>query len=111
MMIKPLALIAVLLPALASAEPKPTKVERMPPGSFVAEHAQTAQVLYFNRCRGGCTITAGATDDARTHVSTIPRGDDGIVYTMTEFEHGDAVWDQIMTCLREVYSPYNIQIT
>jgi MYXO-CTERM domain-containing protein len=111
MMIKPLALIALLIPALASAEPKPMKVERLPPGSFVAEHAQTAQVLYFNRCRGGCTITSGATDDARTHVSTIPRGDDGVVYTMTEFKHGDAVWDQIMQCLREVYSPYNIQIT
>ncbi|MDQ3337297.1 MAG: MYXO-CTERM sorting domain-containing protein [Myxococcota bacterium] len=108
---KTLALIALLIPALASAEDKRPTVEKMPPGTFVAEHAQTAQVLYFNRCRGGCTITSGSADDARTHVSTIPRGADGIAYQMTEFKHSDAVWDAMMTCLREVYSPYNIQIT
>ena len=110
-MTKTLALLALLVPALAGADPKPTATVKVPAGTFVAEHAQAAQVLYFNRCKGGCQITSGATDDARTHTSTIPRGEDGITYTMTEFKHGDAVWNQIMQCLREVYSPYNIQIT
>lgn len=80
-------------------------------GPMTAEHAQAATVLYFNRCVGGCTITSSNTNDARTHQSTIPTGAAGTTYSMTAFKHGDDVWNQVMTCLKEVYSPYNVMIT
>lgn len=108
---KPLVLLALLVPTLASAELKPPVTVKMPAGTFVAEHAQAAQVLYFNRCRGNCTVIASAQDDVRTRSSTIPRGPAGTSFTLTEFKHGDIVWNQIMQCLREVYSPYNIMVT
>lgn len=104
-----LALLALLAPAVAAAEPAPPVTVTIPP--MTAEHAQTAQVLYFNRCRGGCTVTASATDDARARLSTIPRGAVGTQYAITEFRHGDEVWNELMQCLREVYSPYNVMIT
>jgi hypothetical protein len=109
-MTKTLALLVLLAPALASADPKPPATVLVPE-KFVAEHAQAAQVLYFNRCRNGCTVVKAATDDVRTRSSTIPIGNIGASFTLTEFKHGDTVWNQIMQCLREVYSPYNIMIT
>jgi len=103
--------LALLAPAIAGAEPKPPTTVTLPAQTFTAEHAQTAQVLYFNRCRGGCTVTKSAQDDVRTRATTIPGGPIGAQFTLTEFRHGDAVWNQIMQCLREVYSPYNVMIT
>ncbi|MBA3391853.1 MAG: hypothetical protein H0T89_04365 [Deltaproteobacteria bacterium] len=94
---------------VASASPELPTTVRIPPP--VGEHAAAAQVLYFNRCRGGCTVTASATNDARSHLSTIPQGAPGEMFTLTEFRHGDVVWNGLMQCLREVYSPFNVVIT
>ena len=104
-----LGLLAAFVPAIAAANPKmPITVPHVP---ATAEHAQTASVLYFNRCRGGCSITKAGNDDARSRQSRLPQGNPGQVFDITEFRHGDAVWDQVMQCLREVYSPYAVQIT
>ncbi|MDQ3364797.1 MAG: Ig-like domain-containing protein [Myxococcota bacterium] len=101
-------LLGVLAPGLALAGPKPTTM-KIPPQ--VGEHAAAAQVLYFNRCVGGCTVTKGSTNDARTRSSTIPNGAQGDTFTLSAFRHSDTVWNDLMQCLREVYSPYNVLIT
>jgi len=101
--------LVVASATVAIAGPKPTAT--VPIAPQVAEHAAAAQVLYFNRCVGGCTITKSGTNDARSRASTIPRGSVGDQFMMTEFRHGDAVWNDLMQCLREVYSPYNVTIT
>ena len=103
------ALLAVLVPAIAGASPLPPETVKI--GPLTAEHAQTAGVLYFNRCIGGCTVTKAATDDVRTRSSTVPRGNIGDQFTLTEWRHGDQAWNELMQCLREVYSPYNVVIT
>jgi Bacterial Ig domain len=100
--------LVVAVPAVAET-PRTLETVRIEPRP--AEHAQAASVLYFNRCIGGCTITKSPNDDARSRLSSIPGGASGTQYTLTAFQHGDEVWNKTMTCLREVYSPYNVTIT
>ena len=64
-----------------------------------------SNILYVNRCVGGCTLTPGS-NDARANTSSII---DGTV-TVSEFEGGDEAYDEIVACLRDVYSPYDVEI-
>ncbi len=66
--------------------------------------------LYINPCRGGCLIKKGG-DDARTHFTDAPDDPPGTEYTLSEFKWGDDVWNQVMQCMREVYSPFDIEVT
>jgi hypothetical protein len=67
-------------------------------------------LVYVNRCVGGCTIHGGALeDDARTHTSKIPPKPTD--YILSEFPHDDADWNAIVSCLKDVWSPYDIEIT
>lgn len=84
--------------------------------------AQISQTIYLNRCRGGCTVHMG-NNDARTDTSTIPVPFTGNTaapdFRITEFEDSsrnvgaaaDAEWNQIVQCMKEVYSPYAVNIT
>ena len=72
-------------------------------------HAQTAGVLFLNRCAGGCTITKGAINDAKSNISQIPDGP-GTEFTVSEFAWGDDEWNAILHCVREVYSPYAVEV-
>ncbi len=90
--------------------------------------------IYLNRCTGGCTINGTvATDDATTHQSTIPcagtvmqqaggfscSGNSAGTYMMGEYVNlqgqtgaaADAEWKAVMQCVKEVYSPYNVNVT
>jgi hypothetical protein len=91
-------------------------------------------ILFLDRCKGNCTITAGAADDAAANVSAIPctpghanctngascQCDDHTgVFTLHEFKDSnnatspasDAEWNAIVQCVREVYSPYAVMVT
>lgn len=72
-------------------------------------HAQTAGTLFLNRCAGGCTITKGGINDAKSNISQIPDGS-ASEYFVSEFAWGDQEWNDILTCVREVYSPYAVQV-
>jgi MYXO-CTERM domain-containing protein len=72
--------------------------------------AETAGVLYLNRCSGGCTIHKSGADDARTHQSAIPMGTQ-TDYPLSEFPWGDTEWNAIVQCVKEVYSPFKLQVT
>jgi hypothetical protein len=71
--------------------------------------------LYLERCKGGCTVQYGP-NDARTNTSMIPMN---AVSTIREFANSagmigsaaDAEWGQIVRCMKEVYSPYNVVVT
>ena len=71
----------------AHAEPKlPTKLSDLPAGTFIGERRvmvvtppeqfnssppfEVSNVLYVNRCVGGCMVTGGDINDARQHIST-----------------------------------------
>ena len=69
-----------------------------------------SKIIYVNRCVGGCTITKGS-NNAVENTSGTPMGTDGQVYTLSEWAHGDAVWEQLMECVRDVYAPYDVEVT
>jgi uncharacterized protein (TIGR03382 family) len=92
-----------------------------PPGRFITERVWidpvrdmpldsrggqvVSKIIYVNRCAGDCIVTPG-NNDARQNTSSIV----GETRTITEFEHGDEVYDQVVACLRDVFSPYDVEI-
>jgi hypothetical protein len=83
--------------------------------------AQVSQTIYLNRCKGGCTVHMG-NNDARTDTSTIPTpntGHPGPDFLVSEFQDSNGAigtpadddWNKIVTCMKEVYSPYAVNVT
>jgi hypothetical protein len=91
-----------------------------------------APVLFINRCTGGCPVTGSPADDASANTSSVPCvgtltcgvggcmcSQVGGTWTVSEFQNNagmagsaaDAEWNQIMQCVREVYSPYAVTVT
>jgi hypothetical protein len=66
---------------------------------------ELSKVLYLNRCTGGCTLTPGA-NDARTNESSIVRG----TSTVSEFAGTEEQFQQVVDCVKELYSPYDVDI-
>ena len=73
---------------------------------IVEPTGHTSKVIYLNRCRGGCEILPGY-NDAQSDHSTIPHEPS----TLSEFRHSDRVWENVVSCVRRVYEPYDIVIT
>lgn len=118
---KAFALVAVLGGiAHADAPAKAARGVRLavdtPVSAYTLERAGLSNVIYLERCRGGCQLTGGSTNDARNLESTIPSPGS---YTITEFENAvgakgtaaDAEWNSLVTCMKEVYSPYDVEVT
>jgi hypothetical protein len=104
-----------MLQGVAGAEGRRVIVDT-PPQSLTDAAATPPTVLYLNRCTGGCMVTADGTNDAvHQHTSIVPNG----VYLVTEFQNtagltgaaADDEWNQVVACIKEVYSPYAITIT
>src|SRR5678815_4468923 len=110
-----------VVPAAADTKSRPTNwrgtthvVVDTPVDQFTP-HAAISPYLYVNRCTGGCQINGGTLNDARTNTSTIPATGP---HTITEFKNdqgmtgaaADAEWNQILQCMREVYSPFAVQV-
>jgi hypothetical protein len=79
------------------------------PVEDVARDARTghiSHILFVNRCVGDCVITPG-TNDSRANTSNIIGG---TTRTLSEFNLGDDVFNATIECLRDVYSPYDVQI-
>jgi hypothetical protein len=88
---------------------------------YATPFAQPSPTLYLNRCSGGCVVTKG-NNDARNHVSSIPTPTPafpGPNFTIGEYKNAndqigtaaDAEWKQLVRCMQEVYSPYNLTVT
>src|SRR5262245_17702113 len=97
-------------PALAEGPDRPRleqvwvdPVRDLAPDALAA--ARISNILFVHRCPGGCVITPGD-NDARLNTSSIPRE----TRTLSEFNLGDEAFDQIIECVRDVYSPYDVQI-
>jgi len=89
----------------------------MPPEAFTPHAGLISKTLYLERCRGGCTVTGGSINNARTMTSAIPSP--GSSNPFPEFENhlgqtgvaADAEWNAIVACVREVYSWYDVAVT
>ncbi len=81
-----------------------------------AQVGNVSKIIYLERCSGGCTVTKG-TDDARAYTSSIPN--DPGQYTLGEWQNSqgqvgaaaDEEWAMLVQCVKEVYSPFDVEIT
>lgn len=78
----------------------------VPPQEHRRADTRAAKLIYLNRCIGGCAIKTDG-NKAQTNSSTIPK----MAGTLTEFGFGDAAWNTVVTCVRDLYAPYGVQIT
>ncbi len=73
------------------------------PGADVAYNGTTT-IIYMNR--SGATLVPG-NNDSRTNRSTVV----GQTSTIPPFEGSATEWNQIMSCVREIFSPFDVVIT
>jgi len=114
-----LAVIAVVAGAAPAAAEPPAGA-----GSPVALRPRTAMVwepivsvsalaqvnshkIYLNRCAGaGCTVAQGATNSTTAPVhSSLGHG------VLSPFSRGDKTWNTVVSCMKDVYAPFNVEIT
>lgn len=65
-----------------------------------------SKILFVNRCTGGETITRGFNDSRTNRSSIVSR-----TTTFPAYPYGDASWNQVMSELRDILAPYNIDVT
>ena len=65
-----------------------------------------ALILYLNRCEGGETFTPG-NNDSRSNRSSII----GSTRSLPAYPYGDASWNAVLQCVRELYAPFNVEVT
>jgi MYXO-CTERM domain-containing protein len=104
-LLRRLVLAAPFVVATQAVAAPRTDVLAMPPQPQT-EGALGGQIIYLNRCIGGCDIHLGA-EDATNNTSPIPKNP----ATFPEPVWMPGEWDQIVQCVREVYSPYDVMIT
>jgi hypothetical protein len=113
-----LLVLALIAPASVLAEPRATRITVPAPTlDPVAEADPISHVIYLERCRGGCTVTKSNTNDAKAGLTILPQSPG--THTLSEFANKDGVvgaaadgeWNQLVACMREVYSPYDVLIT
>jgi MYXO-CTERM domain-containing protein len=118
--------LSVLAPlavgAVAAADPAPitafrgadgteSGVQYLPRSSFTEAGDMVSPIIFVNRCKGGCMLKASTVNNAATQESTIPQFPAGTMVSVPEFPYDDAAWAFVMQCVKEVYSPFNVQIT
>lgn len=71
--------------------------------------AADTNVIYLNRCLGGCDVVRGNTDAAASpdRSSIVGSGS----HTLSAFSRSDAVWNGVVQCMQQVFGPFNVVIT
>jgi MYXO-CTERM domain-containing protein len=81
---------------------RPVRYSKAADGSSIAHAA--AYIIYMNR--DGGTFVPG-NNDSRTNRSSIPAQTSQIL----PWNVSDAGWQQVMDCVRDIYAPFDIEIT
>lgn len=108
------AMLLAARPAAADAgeltdTPRGTYVVVDPPELTLDTPTQAGggpHVLFLNRCTGGETISPG-NENSSANTSSIL----SFSVNFPEFPYGDGVWNEMMARARELYAPFNIQVT
>jgi hypothetical protein len=117
--IVPLATLAMALslPHVAHADDGPGLTD-LPRGSYVVvdpaaiatpaptRHGGAPHILFLNRCTGGETISPG-NEDSRSNTSSIL----SFTVNFPEYPFGDGSWNEVVSRTRELYAPFNVQVT
>jgi hypothetical protein len=67
-----------------------------------------SRIIYLNNCKktNGCTVYSGQENSLTQHSSII----NGTIH-LSAFGSSDAVWQQVMTCVKQTYAPFAITVT
>jgi hypothetical protein len=68
--------------------------------------AHASNIIFLNRCADGCVVTPGP-EDSRQNTSIVPQE----TSVIPAFGHGDEAWSYLVSCVREIYAPFDIVIT
>jgi hypothetical protein len=99
-------LVLVGLTSVAAAErPRTLVLDGLPP-TEVAPATAAYNTIFLNRCASGCAVKQGANDD-RVDTSDIVHGS----HVLTAFPYGDDAWKSVVSCVRDTFSSFNVQIT
>ena len=113
-----LPLLAALQLWATPAAAAPDDVADSPRGSYVvvdtppltldtpAQAGGAPHILFLNRCTGGVTISPG-NEDSSANTSSIL----SFPVNFPEFPYGDGAWSEVMARTRELYEPFNVQVT
>jgi len=102
-----LVVVAALLAGLgsiASADVMKRGYVVVPPPQGVTP-ATISHVIFMDRCTGGCTITPGS-DGTQNQSQIIGNS----TRNLSAYTGSDAQWQQIVSCVRSTYAPFNVQI-
>jgi hypothetical protein len=108
MILRTVACLVAISGGASWADPRPGTEHAIVMTEPPAVPALVSHVLFLNRCIGGCIITTGGSN-AANHMSSIPTG--AGPFTVTAYAWGDAEWAQVLQCMKEVYSPYDVTVT
>jgi Bacterial Ig domain len=101
-------LVALVVATPAWAAPRPRSAMMWEPvDPALAAAPVNSHTIYLDRCRtAGCTIVQGTTNSTTDPVhSSLGHG------VVGAFTRGDETWSTIVACMKEVYAPFNVQIT
>lgn len=99
---------------LGTAQAEESNQADRPRGSYVwvdqpataAAEDDVPRLIFVNRCKDGCTLTPGS-DNAIENISQIVPN----TVNIAPFGHGDAVWDEVMACVRDQFGQFNVNVT
>jgi hypothetical protein len=94
------------LPGPALPRPRATMMWEVIDPATVTSQVNT-HTIYLHRCAGAdCTVAQGTTNSTTDPVhSSLGHG------VLSPFSQGDETWRTVVACMREVYAPFNVQIT
>jgi hypothetical protein len=105
-----LVVISLLLaasPAVATPIKPGIVWDRSPHRSESVPFTPVSRVLYLNNCLpDGCAVRPGH-DDSRGNFSSIPLN----LAVLDAWSYGDAYWERLVTCVKETFAPFDIEIT
>lgn len=69
--------------------------------------ANFSNVIYLNNCKpNGCQLTRGQENSTQNKSSIIG----GQTATVQPFAYSDTVWQQVVDCVKQTYSPFGVEI-
>lgn len=103
-----LALLPTLVPSTGHAEVWQDRVIECEPGTDFLALTASSHILYVNDCLpNGCVVQNGS-DSSLTDTTSISQN--GQTITMQPYMHGEAHWNDVITCVKEAFAPFDIQV-
>src|SRR3954469_20747278 len=103
----PFDAVARQLPVPVIARPRTTMMWEPAGGGPPLPGQGHSPILYLNCCAGpGCTAVPG-----NTNATTNPPHSSLGHGVLNPFSRGDAVWNTVVDCMKEVFEPFDVQLT